>query len=149
MLDTYIHTYIDRGGHHSVSIGHAQARPNKKKTTSNMCFSTSPIFLQPFAKTNYHHYSTFHLSLALFPASTVNSSDLRFSCLTKSYLFVLFFGILNPLITNDAFCRHPTLTQLPGEFPIEDRFFWRSQKKWGGWGWMVGPPRSGGMAAVV
>ena len=25
---------------------------------------------------------------------------------------------LNPLIMNDAILRHPTLTQIPGEFPI-------------------------------
>ena len=33
------------------------------------------------------------------------------------------FSVINPLIMNDAFWRHPTLMQLPGEFPIEDRFF--------------------------
>ena len=32
---------------------------------------------------------------------------------------------VNPLITNDACWRHPTLTQLPGEFPIEEAEAWR------------------------
>ena len=34
----------------------------------------------------------------------------------KNKLIVL--GDFNPLITNDAIWRHPTLTQLPEEFPI-------------------------------
>ena len=56
-------------------------------------------------------------------ASPTEWKSNEFHSFTVCFLFCVFIVVINPLITNDAFWRHPTLTQLPGEFPIEERFF--------------------------